>query len=40
MNKRKGKKKHLNFANNGPLNLPKDDMNSIAKLRMNALTLE
>ena len=26
--------------NNGPLNLPEDNMNSIAELRMNALTLE
>ena len=39
MNQRK-KKALQGPLNNGPLNLPEDNMNSIAELRMNALTLE
>ena len=34
------KEKHSAPLNNGSLNLPEDNMNSIAELRMNALTLE
>ena len=30
----------LSSFNNGPLNLPEDNMNSIAELRGNALTLK
>ena len=37
MNQRKKRKK---LFNNGPLNLTKDNMNSVSELRMNALTLE
>ena len=36
----KEKKTHYKLFNNGPLNLTKDNMNSFAELRMNALTLE
>ena len=35
----KGKKNYTPL-NNGPLNLPEDNMNSIAELTMNVLTLE
>ena len=40
MNYRKKKKTFYSPLNNGQLNLPEDNVNSIARLRINALTLE
>ena len=40
MNYRKKKKTFYAPLNNGPLNLPEDNVNLIARLRINALTLE
>ena len=40
MNQRKKENILSSVKLNGPLNLPEDNMNSIAELRMNTLTLE